>query len=446
MPKLRHPSRIEAVATPLFGMCWWADPGTGESIVACCGGGGSAATGVKNLISVRFGLQEETEPVKVTTGPEVGVALTMVKNPLTQKISLFAALGSQLHVYALDPQNQTVELKQELSAGDGVNALAVSLMADLLVVGCESGTVKVYQIVEDYHVKELHSHVFEGHSKAVSSVALAPRTNLIVSSGKDGTARIWKIPQDGDQGDVGGDEDACLAVLTCSIEDPKAPPPKRTPQVLVRGVVFGDLEGKLIYTVASGRKGRAFLSKWGCDASDPNNPTYLCIERTPCSDYPVSSMSSSADALSLALGSTSGNVILWDVEKWKAIKVFPEVHDLPVTCIAARPWPVELQGETDSKIKFNALSASADSQMAWLTLQRRGPRSKASRSSGGPPIAQYLNTLVKIAIFAWLMSPLGNEIREKCIDTTRSGSFFQCFRDDVLIAPISKPGIAVPPH
>lgn len=436
------------MATPLFGMAWWADPGTGESIVACCGGGGSAATGVKNLISVRFGLREETEPVKVTTGAEVGVALTIVKNPLTQKISLFAALGSQLHVYALDPQNQIVELKQELSAGDGVNALAVSLMADMLVVGCESGTVKIYEIIEDYHVNEIQSHVFEGHSKAVSAVALAPRTNLIVSSGKDGTARVWKIPSNGDgiQGDGGDDDDACLSVLTCSIEDPKAPAPKRPAQVLVRGVVCGDLEGKLIYTVASGRKGRAFLSKWAFDASNPASPTYHCIERTPCSDYPVSSMSSSADALTLALGSTSGNVILWDVEKWKSIKVFPEVHDLPVTCIAARPWPVELQGEAESKIKFNALSASADSQMAWLTLQRRGPRSKASKSSGGPPIALHLNNLVKIAILAWLLSPLGNEIRKKCINTTVSGSFFQCLRDDVLIAPSSRPGIAISPH
>jgi len=425
MPRPRPPSRIDAVATPMFGMCWYGDPADGTSIVACCGGGGSAATGVKNLLMVRIGLQEEIEPIIVNTGDQVGVGVTIAKNPITNKLSLFCALGSKIHVYSL-PE---ARLEQELSIGDNVNAVAVNAMVDKLSVGCESGTVKVYEIVADCRVRELASYVCEGHSKAVSAVAFAPRTNIIVSSGKDGTARVWR-------------EDECIAVLTCSIKDPKQPPPKRAQQVLVRGCGFGDLDGKLIFTVASGRKGKAFLSKWGFDETSNQ---YQCIERTDCSPYPISAMSISGDASTVALGAVNGTITLWNVEKWRAVKSFPEVHDLPVTCIAARPFDVPLEGEDESGVKYNALSASADSQMAWLTIQRKLPKGAAQRASSGPPLAEYINLLLKLAILFWTFSPLAKEMAETCGGADVPG-IFQCIRDDVLVAPMSRPGIAVPPH
>jgi WD40 repeat protein len=412
----------------MFGMYWYGDPGDGTSIVACCGGGGSAATGVKNLLTIRHGLQEDIEPMIIKTGSEVGVGVYIAKNPFSNKLSLFCALGSKVNLYSLPDGN----LQQELEIGDNVNAVVANAMVDRIAVGCESGTVKVYDIIEDYQVKELASYVCEGHGKAVSAVAFAPRTNWIVSSGKDGTARVWN-------------EDQCISVLTCSIKDPKEPAPKRAQQVLVRGCGFGDLDGKLVFTVASGRKGKAYLSKWGYDE---NQNQYQCIERTVCSEYPISAMSVSCDATNMALGAVNGTIILWNVEKWRAIRLFPEVHDLPVTCIAARPYEVPLQGEEDSGVKFNALSASADSQMAWLTLQRRGPKSAARKSSAGPPLAEYVNFLVKLALFFWIFSPVAREMMDTCggDDVHGLASKLQCIRDDVLIAPLSRPGIAVPPH
>jgi WD40 repeat protein len=168
--------------------------------------------------------------------------------------------------------------------------------------------------------------VLEGHEKAVCAVSFAPRLqDRILSSAKDGTARIW---QNGD----------CLAVLKCDISDPKVPPPARTPQVLVRGCAFGDLDGQVVYTIASGRRGKAYLSHWEeIPVADEKQPVeYELVMRTECSPCPISAMSLSGDASLLAMGSVDGTIILWSIEQWRALKRFTEVHDLPVTCIAAR--------------------------------------------------------------------------------------------------------------
>ncbi|KAG7354686.1 WD repeat-containing protein [Nitzschia inconspicua] len=428
---LRLPSRLASAPTPLFAMCWYADPADGTSILAACGGGGSAATGVKNHLVLYFGLRDDTDPVIVNTANDVGVAVTIAKNPINNKISLFCALGSKVQVYSLS--SGQANLEQQLEVGDGVNALAANAMVDSLAVGCESGTVKVYKISQDEHQLEgLASYECEGHGQAVCSVAFAPRSNLMVSSAKDGTARLWQ-------------QDACLAVLNCTINDPGAPVPNRPPKVLVRGCGFGDLEGKLVYTVASGRRGAAYLAKWG-PKDDQND--YQCIERSQCSQHPVSAMSISGDASTVALGATNGTVILWDTQKWKAIKSFPEVHDLPVTCIAARPFDVPLQGEDQSLVKYNAICASADSKIGWLTLQRRNPKRTSGGAGSGFPLAKYVNLMMKMALLYWIASPLARDIWETCggEDMPGIGSKLQCIRDDILIAPISRPGIAVPPH
>jgi hypothetical protein len=433
MPRPRPPSRLEGVGTPVFGMYWYADPGTGTSIIAFCGGGGSAATGVKNVLKVQFGLEEGSEPITVSTGQEVGAAVTVAKNPITNKLSLFCALGHKVHVYSLNVETSQCTLEQEVSVGDNMYGLATNAMVDRLAVTTESGPVKVYEIVADYQVKELASFECEGHSKTSSAVAFAPRSNLMVSSGKDGTARIWK-------------DDECVSVLTCSITDPKAPPPKRPQQVLVRGCAFADLDGKWVFTVASGKKGRAFLSKWGLDEAKGQ---YECVVRTPCSDYPISAMSISADGASLALGSTNGDIILWNVEKWKSIKFFPEVHGLPVTCIAARPYAVPLQGEEGGgTVRFDAISASADSLMGWLTVQRRGPKSARQKAASGPPVADYVNKVVMYMFFCWVLSPLVQDLWRTCGKDGFQGvgKTWTCVRDDFFIAPMSRPGIAVPPH
>ena len=432
MPRPRPPSRIDAVATPLFGMCWYGDPGNGTSIVAHCGGGGSAATGVKNTVSVVTCSDPPAEELRISTGDQVGVAISVIKNPITGKLRVFVGLGMNVNVYDLP----SGELQHEIVVGDNVNAIAINSLTSRLAVGCDGGTIRVYELNnQDDSIVDCTTPmaVLEGHEKAVCAVAFAPRgEDKLVSSAKDGTARVWQ----------GQD---CLSVLKCSILDPKGPPPKMQGQILVRGCAFGDLMGDVVYTVASGRRGKAFLSRW-LSTKDG----YQCEERTECSPCPVSAMSLSGDAGMVALGATDGTVILWNIEKWKAVKKFLEVHDLPVTCIAARPYPVPLLCDEDSDgVQMHAISASADSQLAWLTMQRRG-RSKGTPSDVN--VKSILNSILKLAILWWVLTPVANEIKEKCRQDLYSlsngdiGKAWECVRYEVLLAPATRPGIAVPPY
>ena len=203
--------------------------------------------------------------------------------------------------------------------------------------------------------------------------------------------------------------------------------------------------GDVVYTVASGRRGKAFLSRW-LSTKDG----YQCEDRTECSPCPVSAMSLSGDAGMVALGATDGTVILWNIEKWKAVKKFLEVHDLPVTCIAARPYPVPLLCDKDSDgVQMHAISASADSQLAWLTMQRRG-RSKGTPSDVN--LKSILHSILKMAILWWVLAPVVNEIKEKCqqdlsmLSSGDIGKAWVCIRYEVLLAPATRPGIAVPPY
>ena len=302
MPRPRPPSRIDTVTTPLFGIAWFGDPGDGTSIVAFCGGGGSAATGVKNQLTVRIANEDD---LVINTEDQIGVSVTIVRNPLTRNIFLYVALGNKVQAYSLPDGNKI----DEVDTGESVNAVSLNSMTDQIAVGCENGSVKVYKVIDE-RMKQMPTDVYEGHTKAVCSVGWSPRGNFVVSSAKDGTARVWK-------------SGAAVDVLTCSIEDPKGPPPKRKGQILVRGCAFGDLDGNVIYTVASGRRGKAFLSRW-----ERRDEKYDCAIRTECSPCPVSAMSLSGDAGLLVMGATDGTVTLWGIEKWKPMKTFFEVHDL----------------------------------------------------------------------------------------------------------------------
>mmetsp|Transcript_8928 Transcript_8928/g.22079 ORF Transcript_8928/g.22079 Transcript_8928/m.22079 type:complete len:457 (-) Transcript_8928:2270-3640(-) len=453
--KLKPPSRHDSVGSPIFGLYWYGDPGDGTSILAYCGGGGSSATGVKNRIFVEIargpedkvqledqpqGGANDDEPVIIDTADQLGVAVHICKNPLTNKLSLFCALGTKINVYSL-PECQ---LEQELSVGATVHTIGVNAMANAIALGCDNGSIKVFEFERDYRIKELPAYVCDegpdvGHTKPICSVSFAPRKNdLLCSSSKDGTARVWN-------------RDQCISVLKCSIQDPTAPPPpanrrNRIQTVMVRGCAFGDLEGNLIYTVASGKRGKAFLSKWGFDERENQ---YQCFERTVCSEHPVSAMSMSADASTIAIGNSDGNVYLWSIPKWKTVKKFPGVHEFPVTCIASRPYDLPLKGEQETQIRFNAFSASADAQLARLTTQRKVPKSAAEKNAPGFPLAEYLNWLTKWALILLIVSPLAQDMWVRCGDDSDIDGFgakLKCVRDNIIIAPSSRPGISIPPH
>jgi hypothetical protein len=406
-------------------MCWFGS--NGSSIVAYCGGGGSAKTGVFNKIIVQF-LAEEEE-ITINTGDDVCVGVQVYEDPISKQVWLLGAIGNKVQRYRLPECTEA----GSIDVGNGTNALGVHAMGQVFAVGCEDGSIHVVQMTPSDTDPWKKLFVCEGHVKAVCAVQFALRSDYIVSSAKDGMARVWKS---------GGE---CIAELVCDIVDYKAPKPKKAPknkkppQVLVRGCAFGDLEGKVIYTIASGRKGKAFLSRW---LQQPDKK-FKCEIRTEIHNYPVSAMNLSGDAGLLALGGVDGTILLVDVGKWKVMKKFMELHELPVTCIAARPFSTPLKG--DGEVPFHAISASADSQMGLLTLEKRVPRK--------PKAAGELNSSKPFAPFSWLALlfyyPLMiifyfiiTDAMINCSDDWSVG----CLYRTVLIAPTSRPGITVVPY
>jgi len=454
MPSPRAPSKVEPLTFPVFGMSWFGDPADGRSIRAFTGGGGSARTGIHNFIVVQDGYEEH----KISTGDAVGVALLVYKNPVSHRLWLVVALGGEVHRYSLPDRKQqgvlsildcTENEEEEVEQGsedetkkktkDLCNAVTVNAMADRIAVGCDSGLIKVFETSDEQFASEQPLYVCEGHTKAICAMQFSLRNGLLLSSAKDGTARVWNETAE------------CLSGMTCDCNDPDGPPQRGRGgggQILVRGCAFLDMNGQHAVTVASTRRGRAFLSQW---ARQENNSNYACAVRTACSPCPISAMSLSQDGELLALGSVDGSIILWSVPDWKPLKTFPEVHDLPVTCIAVRPFPVPLQGEEESGVAIHARSASADSKMGLLTMQRRAPKRKDDQTRGGGVcyvMAMMIHRLLQLAVIMFILYPLIVDTMTKCdiqLQTRDFQGLKQCFLDDVLIAPSWRAGVSTPP-
>jgi WD40 repeat protein len=423
---LKPPNRVDPLNFPVFGISWFGNPGNGLSLVAYCGGGGSAKTGVNNAILIRA---PDGDTRRIDTGDDVGVALKIVQDPQSGFIFLMVALGKRVVRYSLPG----TEMRGVIDVGgEGVNAINVNNMVNIIACGCESGEVKVYKISDDQFDASNLLYVCKGHTSTVCSLDFSCVGGRMVSSAKDGTARVWSS------------EGESIAELKCSIEGGKQTG-KKTPKnasVLVRGCAFGDMEGRVVFTVASGRRGSAFLAGW-----QEGEQGWQC-ERLEISDVPISAMSLSTDGRLLTLGSVDGSVILFGVDDWKPLKSFKEVHDLPVTCIAARPFDVPLQGEEDG-VRFHALSASADSKLAHLSLQRRAP--KQSKPGAYDDFFKMIwNTMLFMAIaYLVLLRPLYEDAIEKCSYAMRKQGVeivLECLLNDVLIAPNSHPGVSGVPY
>lgn len=430
---MRPPSRLEPLPFAVFGMSWYGDPSSGKSVIAYCGGGGSARTGVGNSIII----VEDDEPRRsISTGEFLGLDVALYRNPVSGEMHVCCVLDKVWEIrrykFATGVHDATIKV------GEACSKIAVNAMADTVAVGCDNGAVKVYRMSDDEFSEELLIHKHGAtHKKAVTQIAFSLRQNRMITSAKDGTACIY---QDGRP----------ITAFKCSVQDDTAPKPKIAPTVMVRGCAFLDIEGRVAVTVASAKRGKAFVARW--EQQGQNGP-FSCTDRTPCSPCPVSSMCLSQDAALLALGGADGSIIVWDVEKWTQAKRFAEVHEFPVLCIAARPFPVELRGEEDG-VRIDARSASGDGKMGCLTRQRRAPRTSGGSSgvgSAGKSIVNFMdvvNRLLLLCLVAYLASPVVHEARQKCgrADSRKGASWLICLKNDVLIAPSTRPGISSPPY
>ena len=493
------------IARRVFACEWHGSPslppdGTtgGCTVLAYAGGGGSARTGVFNSLVLSTATQAAPGEdgvvrceYKIDTGEQIGVGVAIHRDHGAGGLAparMAAAVGDEVRVYAVpvDPdsvpegEGGAVEAALRLGTvnvgkGFGCNTVAWSPQGDAIAVGCENGRVLTFAVRpsdggEGVTLSKRADCV--GHEKAVCAVVYHPRGGAVLSSAKDGTARIWNVRAEGGQ----------MALLKCSIEDPSGslpPKNKRPPQVLVRGCAFGDLEGKIAYTVASGRKGSAYLSKWlvtperrGPPQPMPGKPplsarkgakdgreTLLKVseeKRVKCHPMPVSAVSLSGDASHLALGGVDGTVSYFNVEMMRPTKKWIEIHDLPVTCIAARPTPLPLPGDEEEGIAVDVMSASADNRLSKLTLQRRNRKRKRGGGSGG--VVSGMARMVGVAcsrpslFIFWvgallaLLAQMSRDVCEAEISSKDLQRIGECVWHTVLWASPDRPGVSFPPH
>lgn len=326
-PKIRPPSIIDSLSFPVFGLTWHGTPATpkndGVSFTAYCGGGGSAKTGVGNKIvcdlvaqtmpssSSRGSASDSASDsgsdahmigpaasttarrtVEISTGEALcfGIHAFRPYDDQLDMIRLVACVGDEILLYGI-PIHLTENFNsQEAAEGGGAAILLAKVnvgsgyganvatytavfnvqqkqLQHLIGVGCENGHLVVFQIIHTTNYESRMTKIAEckGHTKAICAIQFHPRGHEILSSAKDGTARIFSVN--------GGNE---LGVMKCEIHDPNGPPPptndpssssssstiktkdprmmKRAPQILVRGCAYGDLEGKTMYTIASGKR------------------------------------------------------------------------------------------------------------------------------------------------------------------------------------------------
>ena len=480
--KIKPPSTLEFITFPVFALSWYASPpGLFRqcNVFAYCGGGGSAKTGVGNSVQVIITLPASRgvkRRVSIDTGVDIGVAVSLFQ-PLTEGLEnslwVLVCVGDEVHLYSIsllenpedDGGDATMLDKAVLGKGYGANALAFHPLGNKISVGCENGKVVVFDLCNSdagFHFRQYME--MDGHIKAVCTLAFSPQNgNILISSAKDGTCRLWDISTK-----------MAIGVLQCHIYDPNKPTPTNSKitnpkpgQLLVRGCAFGDLLGETIYTVQSGRKGSAFLSYWKLiqlphqqdvssvqqKGSHPIEPQYQEQFRKCISPYPVSAISLSGDYSMLSFGDTNGTITLLSTTTLKPLKKWEEVHDLPVTCIAARPLPFELPGEEMTGIKIDIISASADNRLLALTLQRKSTlkpikKKRTGSKSAGEISFGILNSFILIILLIGL-AYIVTDFYDECTDIhifEDKEQAIECLLDSVLWSRQDRPGVSFVPH
>ena len=445
--------------------------------------------------------------IEINTGEALcfGITLFRPHDDDLGMVRLLACVGDEVLLYGIpilrSGQSKDYETFNESAAveeaillgtvnvgqGYGANVTAFSeifrngKLLHCVAVGCENGMVMLYELQDDgaanngaRKVQFVETAVCQGHTKAICAIHFHPRGSEVLSSAKDGSARIFSS-ETGMQ----------IGVMECEVHDPNGPPPKKppsdaqqktkdprmmkkAPQILVRGCAYGDLEGRTIYTVASGKRGAAYLSKWktlvplSSGPTPGGEPKPLSIRqeyRIQCSTVPISATSLSPDGTLLSLGSVDGAVMLYNLETKKVVKSF-QGHDLPVTCLASRPIPsaLMLPGEMEGGVNYDVVSASADNRLGRWTLQRksriqpqRQPRSK--REAGALESLLWNIMRVPILIFVFILMVAIHDVFDLCQEEIGLSALMMdvnaarhCIYREVLWAESTRAGVRSVPE
>ena len=392
---------IQKIEFPVFGIDWHVSYDN-TTIISYCGGGGSARSGIGNSIIITHFTPDSQPYMRLTidTEEQICVSVAIGASYLGHKVDpkyppeiiVVAAVGSEIRIYSAFTGRLLSKLYSLEAGKDGVSCVTLSDDGNLILCGCEDGPLVSYRLkgltqpqpspseseAEDkdnekkdelYAVTELVKvAVMTGHTKAICSVSFRPNEAArAISSAKDGTCREWDVRTG-----------KMLALMECSVPPPVPPPKINVPQkILVRKCSYSPC-GDYIYTVASGRRGKAFIGKWQRVSTQQMHqnpakklPPFIPWDNYCVSECPVSAMSLDKDGKIIVIGNVEGEIKFVGAEEGHLVRKY-SVHDLPVTSIAARPTSLENSFLRNSKkLIVDAISVSADNKMAYITVQTK---------------------------------------------------------------------------
>jgi len=123
--------------------------------------------------------------IKGVDGASLTGITAMEYNP---NLNQLLALGLDQRVTYWNLQSQEVLRQLQASYEVEVNALATSMDGELVVVGDDSGEVKVFTNV-DCRL----AHIENVHSAPISAIAVSPDNSLIVTADEVGQMFFWRL-------------------------------------------------------------------------------------------------------------------------------------------------------------------------------------------------------------------------------------------------------------
>ncbi|OQR97506.1 hypothetical protein ACHHYP_10897 [Achlya hypogyna] len=358
--------------------------GQAKSLVAICGGGGSARTGVHNTVDVYAtgGDVDYTLLGSANTGTELASGLAISPDGRLLAVSINA--GCWLYSIAYDPLDTQkkfaleflVKFQTDFAAAESGQSSVVFVGNKTLLTGGEDSTVRTWAVATDVATKGYvtspalggapdmtpvvgdiavgdHTHVmlvseFTQHTKRIKQIHVDPFSrHLVVSSDEAAACHLWWLHEAHAVACSLSQADAlaaCFAAFPKSVPPTpkgfKSPPP---PKHQFRCVRFAP-NGQFLMTVLSPPRGDAFLVKWVPATTSQVEATgwqWTIAAIAVAGNEPVGSCCISDDGALVATATASGDVQTFrTIDLAKVVRrPLPDEHTFAVTGMAFLPQP-----------------------------------------------------------------------------------------------------------
>jgi len=375
---------------PVFDV-FWGSNSNAKNLLAIAGGGGSAKSGVGNNLNIcEVSMTKNTlnlkTPIDVNTGDELcGVVSLNSKGTM-----LAAGFGSQINIYSVVVDRLILigklRLESEVEGGASVNSLTFGLQDQALVAGCEDGCVKQWRLKNVFAAEKIAKTLvsessenpqqaldhlsfdaaptFKGHTAAITAVVFHPDVNVLASTAKDGTCRIFEGRHATELAQLACETDPqalALELKLASTPRSRTPrPPPKLPQF--RSCRFSS-NGDQLFTIQSTSRGPVTLKCTNLQIeflSKRFSVTVGKCQKVIPANVPATCMSVSYDGERVAIGTVEGKVIILNSSNLAKIQQF-QAHDLPVTALCFAP--------DSTNMPYDLISSSADSKCTLMKSQ-----------------------------------------------------------------------------